>query len=45
MGRRSNLPDLDDMDCDPAGVYKALTGVEKADASTQDCMAIVLDNL
>ena len=38
-----NLPGLDDMDYDPEGVYKALTGIEKAEATSQDCMAIVLD--
>ena len=36
------LPDLDDLDYDPAGVYQALAGVEKADAKTQDCVALVL---
>ena len=40
-----HLPDLDDMDYDPAGVYKALTGVEKADATTQECLAVVLDKV
>lgn len=45
VSKLMNLPDLDDMDYDPAGVYKALTGIEKADASTQDCMAIVLDKV
>ncbi len=43
VSKLMNLPDLDDMDYDPAGVYKALTGIEKPDASSQDCMAIVLD--
>ena len=38
-----NLPGLDDMDYDPEGVYKALTGIEKAEATSQDCMAVVLD--
>ena len=37
------LPDLDDMDYDPAGVYKQLTGNDNPNASSQDCMAIVLD--
>lgn len=37
------LPGLDDMDYDPAGVYKALTGTEKESASAQDCMAIVMN--
>lgn len=39
------LPDLDDMDYDPAGVYQALTGVAKADASTQDCIGLVLEKV
>lgn len=39
------LPDLEDMDYDPAGVYQALTGSEKSNASSQDCMAIVLDRV
>lgn len=38
-------PDLDDMDYDPAGVYMALTGVENAAATSQDCMSIVLDRV
>ena len=36
------LPALDDMDYDPEGVYKALTGIDKADATSQDCMSVVL---
>ena len=36
------LPDLDDMDYDPAGVYQALTGVENLAATVQDCMSVVL---
>lgn len=39
------LPDLDDMDYDAAGVYKALTGTEKESATSQECMAIVLDKV
>lgn len=39
------LPDLDDMDYDPAGVYKALTGVEKEDATSQDCMKLVMEQV
>lgn len=38
-----NLPDLDDMDYDPEGVFKSLTGVDNPHATTQDCMAVVLD--
>ncbi len=37
-----NLPGLDDMDYDPEGVYKALTGTEKPGVKSQDCMEIVL---
>lgn len=39
------LPDLDDMDYDPAGVYQALTGVEKPAACTRDCLAAVLEKV
>lgn len=37
------LPDLDDMDYDPAGVYEALTGTKNETATVQDCMRKVLD--
>ena len=40
-----NLPDLDDMDYDPAGVYLSLTGVENPSATSQECMAIVMDKV
>lgn len=43
VSKLMKLPDLDDMDYDPAGVYMALTGVENAAATSQDCMSIVLD--
>ena len=39
------LPDLDDMDYDPAGVYQALTGVENPAATVQDCMSVVLEKV
>ena len=39
------LPDLDDMDYDPAGVYQALTGVENLAATVQDCMSFVLEKV
>ncbi len=45
VSKLMNLPDLDDMDYDPEGVYKALTGTEKVGASAQDCMHIVLDRV
>ena len=38
-----SLPDLDDMDFDPAGVFQKLTGVETEDATSRDCMAVVMD--
>ncbi|MCQ2442297.1 MAG: ATP-binding protein [Oscillospiraceae bacterium] len=40
-----NLPELDDMDYDPEGVYQSLTGQEKEGASSQDCMAVVLNRV
>lgn len=45
VSKLMKLPDLDDMDYDPAGVYMALTGVENAAATAQDCMSIVLDRV
>jgi len=45
VAKLMNLPDLDDMDYDPQGVYKALTGQDKSDASTQDCMKLVLEKV
>lgn len=45
VSKLMNLPDLDDMDYDPSGVYQALTGVENIAATTQDCMAVVLDKV
>lgn len=42
VSRLLGLPELDDMDYDPAGVYQALTGHEKPDATSQDCMALVM---
>ena len=38
-----NLPDLDDMDYDPAGTFQCLTGIENEDATSRDCMAVVMD--
>ena len=40
-----HLPDLDDMDYDPAGVYLTLTGVENQAATPQDCMELVLEKV
>ena len=45
VAKLMNLPDLDDLDYDPAGVYQALTGLEKDDATAQDCMALILDRV
>ena len=45
VSKLMQLPDLDDMDYDPAGVYQALTGSIKASATSQECMAIVLDRV
>ena len=40
-----HLPDLDDMDYDPAGAYLALTGEENQNATAQDCMELVLEKV
>lgn len=45
VSKLMQLPGLDDMDYDPAGVYMALTGVENTAATSQDCMGIVLDRV
>lgn len=40
-----HLPDLDDLDYDPAGVYLALTGVENQAATPQDCMELEYEGI
>lgn len=45
VSKLMGLPDLDDMDYDPSGVYQALTGTENQAATSQDCMRIVLDKV
>ncbi len=43
VAKLMNLPDLDDMDFDPAGVFESLTGVQNDDATSRDCMSVVMD--
>lgn len=43
VAKLMNLPDLDDMDYDPAGVFQALTGTDNPSATSQDCISVVLD--
>lgn len=45
VAKLMRLPDLDDMDYDPAGVYQALTGVENPAATVQDCVSVVLEKV
>ena len=45
VAKLMRLPDLDDMDYAPAGVYQALTGVENLAATVQDCMSVVLEKV
>lgn len=45
VAKLMRLPDLDDMDYDPAGFYQALTGVENLAATVQDCMSVVLEKV
>lgn len=43
VAKLMNLPDLDDMDFDPAGVFYSLTGVQNEEATSRDCMSVVMD--
>ena len=45
VAKLMRLPDLDDMDYDPAGVYQALRGGENLAATVQDCMSVVLEKV
>ncbi len=45
VSKLMGLPDLEDMDYDPAGVYQMLTGVENLSATSQDCMSVVMDRV
>lgn len=45
VAKLMRLPDLDDMDYDPVGVYQALTGVENLAATVQDCLSVVLEKV
>ena len=38
-----NLPDLEDMDFDPCGVFQSLTGITNEEVNSRDCMAVVMD--
>ena len=38
-----NLPDLEDMDFDPCGVFQTLTGIVNEEVTSRDCMAVVMD--
>ena len=38
-----NLPDLEDMDFDPCGVFQTLTGIVNEKVTSRDCMAVVMD--
>lgn len=43
VAKLMSLPGLDDMDYDPEGVYQKLTQTAKAGATSQDCMALVMN--
>jgi hypothetical protein len=43
VAKLMKLPGLDDMDYDPAGVYQTLAGKENPAATSQDCMALILN--
>ena len=43
VSKMMKLPDLEDMDFDPCGVYEQLTGIANEEATTRDCMGVVMD--
>lgn len=43
VAKLMNLPDLEDMDFDPCGVFQSLTGITNEEATSRDCMAVVMD--
>ena len=43
VSKLMNLPDLEDMDFDPPGVFEKLTGIANEDVTSRDCMAVVMD--
>jgi len=43
VAKLMQLPGLDDMDYDPEGVFKKITGVDNPSATSQECMGVVLD--
>ena len=45
VARLMKLPDIADIDYDPSGVYEALTGTAKPAATSQECMAIVMERV
>lgn len=40
-----NLPDVEELDWDAAGVYKQLTGQDKEDATSKECIELVMDKV
>ncbi len=45
VSKLMGIPSLDDMEYDPSGTYKLLTGTEKNDATPQECMSEVLEKV
>ena len=43
VSKLMNLPNLEDMDFDPPGVFEKLTGIYNEDVTSRDCMAAVMD--
>ena len=39
------MPDFDDMDYDPVGAYKEITGYDNPSATTKDCMSAVMERV
>ena len=45
VAKLMQLPGLDDMDYDAPGVYESLTGMTKPAATSQECMAVVMERV
>lgn len=45
LAKLMHLPGLDDLDYDPAGVWRSLTGTNRADATGQDCVGLILERV
>ena len=45
IAKSAKLPDLADMEYNPSGVYESITGQKKLNATTQECMELVINKI